>query len=197
MEFKQLKFGILRNTFGTCEIKNGIQCEINSNKYTNNLFITSKEFPEDLLEMYQDCYNKCCEHCENNPELLNDCNSKIYMKLNRSVEEKVRESKKNLKEKYRITGTVSIFSNIYNNRMTLSCVVQDISFHQVLEPQNVPLHFLEMLNDKSRVCPVCMEDIQQDAYLTSCCHLFHYNCVKSWIEEHHSCPTCRNSLVKN
>jgi len=29
-----------------------------------------------------------------------------------------------------------------------------------------------------------------------CGHIFHYPCLRSWLEYHHSCPTCRRSLIE-
>jgi len=52
-------------------------------------------------------------------------------------------------------------------------------------------------------CPICQENIQkEDAIVTKCGHLFHYNCLKTWFCSSReinlkSCPSCRAKLVEN
>jgi hypothetical protein len=39
-------------------------------------------------------------------------------------------------------------------------------------------------------CPICREPIL-DPYFLPCAHVFHVNCVSTWITDHNTCPTCR------
>ena len=34
------------------------------------------------------------------------------------------------------------------------------------------------------------------AKVLPCGHIFHYTCLRSWLEQSHSCPVCRASLVQ-
>uniref|UniRef100_A0A1I7XZY3 RING-type domain-containing protein n=1 Tax=Steinernema glaseri TaxID=37863 RepID=A0A1I7XZY3_9BILA len=51
-------------------------------------------------------------------------------------------------------------------------------------------------------CSICLEwlltDSGQEVVFTRCRHVFHKDCVKTWVSTHHeqrnSCPTCRNSM---
>lgn len=42
-------------------------------------------------------------------------------------------------------------------------------------------------------CPVCWETLDKARKLP-CSHIFHQNCLRSWLEQDTSCPTCRKSL---
>jgi autocrine motility factor receptor len=42
-------------------------------------------------------------------------------------------------------------------------------------------------------CAVCWDPLDQARRLP-CSHLFHHNCLRSWLEQDTSCPTCRKSL---
>lgn len=49
-------------------------------------------------------------------------------------------------------------------------------------------------------CSICFEKIDEDGSqvsLTKCGHLFHYDCVKTWMKHPNggSCPQCRNCLL--
>lgn len=43
-------------------------------------------------------------------------------------------------------------------------------------------------------CLICRMDMDVAKKL-SCGHLFHFKCLKSWIEKHNSCPTCRMEIT--
>ncbi len=41
------------------------------------------------------------------------------------------------------------------------------------------------------ICAICLEYMETGMQLP-CTHIFHEECVRSWISEKHSCPTCRS-----
>lgn len=47
-------------------------------------------------------------------------------------------------------------------------------------------------------CPICTCKLELRAtniYSTQCGHIFHYNCIISWLNNgHNNCPTCRNQV---
>lgn len=45
----------------------------------------------------------------------------------------------------------------------------------------------------SEKCAVCWEILDKGRRLP-CSHVFHQHCLRSWLEQHTSCPTCRKSL---
>ncbi|KAF9205222.1 hypothetical protein BGZ49_004326 [Haplosporangium sp. Z 27] len=52
------------------------------------------------------------------------------------------------------------------------------------------------LADYSDDCAIC-RDSMTSAKILPCGHIFHLFCIRSWLEHHSSCPTCRRSLVAN
>ena len=40
-----------------------------------------------------------------------------------------------------------------------------------------------------------MSSVKADTKVLPCGHVFHYSCLRSWLEQSHSCPVCRASLA--
>ena len=51
-------------------------------------------------------------------------------------------------------------------------------------------------NNYDDICAIC-HDKMTVAKQLPCNHIFHYSCLRSWLEHHSSCPTCRFSLINN
>ncbi|XP_075877296.1 E3 ubiquitin-protein ligase RNF126-B-like isoform X1 [Nelusetta ayraudi] len=51
--------------------------------------------------------------------------------------------------------------------------------------------------DAGLECPVCKEDYKADESVRQlpCEHLFHNDCIVPWLEQHDTCPVCRESLT--
>ena len=45
-------------------------------------------------------------------------------------------------------------------------------------------------------CIICREEmtVQEDPKKLPCGHIFHFRCLRSWLERQQSCPTCRRSV---
>eukprot|EP00126_Sphaerothecum_destruens_P006201 Sdes_comp19260_c0_seq1m10244 len=52
----------------------------------------------------------------------------------------------------------------------------------------------EELNLYNDDCAICREKMS-NAKILPCKHLFHASCLRSWLEQHGTCPTCRRSLI--
>lgn len=52
---------------------------------------------------------------------------------------------------------------------------------------------LEELEKIDRTCIICRDEMKAAKKL-ACGHFFHFLCLKTWIERHQSCPTCRRDI---
>ncbi|KAL6077071.1 E3 ubiquitin-protein ligase amfr-like [Balamuthia mandrillaris] len=52
----------------------------------------------------------------------------------------------------------------------------------------------EELIDYDDNCAICLSPLSTTAKKLPCGHIFHSPCMRTWLERHHSCPTCRQSL---
>eukprot|EP01083_Nonionella_stella_P283828 966115_1 len=50
--------------------------------------------------------------------------------------------------------------------------------------------------DSDRTCIICREDMIAGKKLT-CDHVFHFDCLRSWLERQQKCPTCRAEIPVN
>lgn len=53
------------------------------------------------------------------------------------------------------------------------------------------------LPEDQRNCVICLGDFQDKEHIIRlpCLHVFHSDCVKSWLGSHNSCPTCKFELT--
>lgn len=51
------------------------------------------------------------------------------------------------------------------------------------------------LNESSDTeCSICLENITNKYTILKCNHVFHANCIKTWLKTHMECPMCRTYL---
>jgi len=53
----------------------------------------------------------------------------------------------------------------------------------------------EELAASDKVCIICREELVEAKKL-SCGHMFHFACLRSWLERQQACPTCRASVLQ-
>jgi len=41
---------------------------------------------------------------------------------------------------------------------------------------------------------ICLEPVLNDIYILSCGHVFHFDCLRLWMEKSSTCPNCRVPL---
>lgn len=58
---------------------------------------------------------------------------------------------------------------------------------------NYPMATLEELEKNNDSCAICWDHLDAARKLP-CGHLFHNSCLRSWLEQDTSCPTCRQAL---
>ena len=61
-------------------------------------------------------------------------------------------------------------------------------------------NFASMMKEEStgEECPICTEEIllRDLAKLDPCNHEFHQECINQWLEDHSTCPNCRQEVVQ-
>lgn len=52
-------------------------------------------------------------------------------------------------------------------------------------------------NDDKAECSICMESVEvgTEVAILPCKHWFHFECIKSWLSEHDTCPHCRKPIT--
>ena len=51
---------------------------------------------------------------------------------------------------------------------------------------------------ENSICPICWENfpnVSRVTYFPTCNHIFHSGCLKKWIQNHNTCPTCRRVIM--
>ncbi|KAG0369090.1 hypothetical protein BGZ54_000346 [Gamsiella multidivaricata] len=84
----------------------------------------------------------------------------------------------------------SVFNNLRKKIAGHQAYRQALSNMQALYPSATE----KQLADYSDDCAIC-RDSMASAKVLPCGHIFHLFCIRSWLEHHSSCPTCRRSLV--
>lgn len=51
------------------------------------------------------------------------------------------------------------------------------------------------VKEKNQCC-ICLEDLEQVSIMTHCRHIFHNNCIISWLKVSYKCPLCRYPMAK-
>jgi hypothetical protein len=52
-------------------------------------------------------------------------------------------------------------------------------------------------NLKHNICTICLDNYVEKKYISSlkCDHIFHHECINSWISQNSTCPLCRVNLL--
>ena len=55
---------------------------------------------------------------------------------------------------------------------------------------------VDKLDADKKKCTICLEDYVNgdNSIALPCIHIFHANCIKTWLKENNSCPICKNEI---
>ncbi|CAH8528057.1 unnamed protein product [Heterobilharzia americana] len=81
----------------------------------------------------------------------------------------------------------------YQSCGTGKCVSKDTDSHLESDSKRSQVLSLDSGNDASLVCAICW-DIMTSWRRLPCRHDFHEHCLRAWLEQNPSCPTCRCDL---
>ena len=91
-----------------------------------------------------------------------------------------------------------IVRDLYNTFGNFKKRIADfIRYRRVIVHMNTrfPTATAEELANIDNTCIVCREEMQfPHAKKLPCGHIFHFDCLRSWLEENTTCPTCRNPV---
>jgi hypothetical protein len=48
----------------------------------------------------------------------------------------------------------------------------------------------------SNECSICLDDLEEDLFITDCGHQFHSKCIKKWYGHSPECPNCRGDIYE-
>ncbi|KAF9975164.1 hypothetical protein BGZ73_001272 [Actinomortierella ambigua] len=83
----------------------------------------------------------------------------------------------------------SVFNNLRKKLVSHNAYRRALANMQAQYPSATE----KQLADYSDDCAIC-RDGMTSAKVLPCGHIFHLYCIRSWLEHHSSCPTCRRSL---
>jgi hypothetical protein len=43
-------------------------------------------------------------------------------------------------------------------------------------------------------CSICFDELKDGTYTLSCNHIYHKECIKTWLSNHTTCPLCRANV---
>ncbi len=76
-------------------------------------------------------------------------------------------------------------------RMLITRIVDNIRIHQVKKYRG---RIQLALTDN--YCTICMDSIdKKERFVSKCFHIFHINCISSWVAEKNTCPLCAEKSI--
>jgi len=96
----------------------------------------------------------------------------------------------------------NIFREVYISCLELrKKMVQFASYRKLSHMMDTKFHTCttdEELEDAGRVCIICRDALllsEQPKKLPGCGHVFHKYCLKGWLMQQNTCPTCRRDIM--
>ena len=112
---------------------------------------------------------------------------------------------------------IPIYNNINNMPMGFPPMINNFGFPFINMgmPMQIPVDFNRVdprilhslpetvikdatkLDPDNKNCVICLEDFKDNESIIClpCIHVFHNDCIKSWLNRHNSCPTCKFQLT--
>jgi len=85
------------------------------------------------------------------------------------------------------------FTEIPQNMESVKLIVplEELNKNPIVDFQSLD----DDLKTKNEMCTICQYHFENDdkvRHLSWCCHIFHHNCIDSWLlEKSHKCPNCK------
>ena len=85
-------------------------------------------------------------------------------------------------------NVVQHFRNNYHRELT-----ERLCNRREIEKKNI----IYEIGSSPRVCSICLEDFTENTPLIqlNCNHMYHPDCINSWLQRQSSCPLCRCEFI--
>jgi GTPase SAR1 family protein len=54
----------------------------------------------------------------------------------------------------------------------------------------------EQLQFMDYTCTICTEKVDQDVFVSKCVHVFHFDCIRVWLQHKPTCPNCTREIIE-
>ena len=56
---------------------------------------------------------------------------------------------------------------------------------------------IDKLSPDKKTCIICLENFKESDKIInlSCFHMFHNNCIRTWLNNNNNCPLCKNKII--
>jgi E3 ubiquitin-protein ligase ATL6/9/15/31/42/55 len=63
--------------------------------------------------------------------------------------------------------------------------------------EHTTIEYMEESSSDNFECSICQETVSTGVYrkLNICSHRFHIQCIDNWLDNHSTCPVCRQELL--
>ena len=78
----------------------------------------------------------------------------------------------------------------------LSNLDNESNVNRSLNFNSIALESIDKLCPEKKRCTICLENFQKlDKVINlNCLHMFHDNCIKTWLKNNNYCPICKNEI---
>ena len=122
----------------------------------------------------------------NNSRYINNCQININNNIN--INSRQSNENNNNNNVFHFSIDESDFENNFSNVNGESANDKSIQFN------SIKLESIDKLGPEKKNCTICLENFEKNDKVINldCLHMFHDNCIKTWLKKNNYCPICKN-----